>query len=53
MKEKLNEETPRWFTEWVNNHFWHLTQKVNLLLWGVGIIAGAVLAKFILDFFWS
>ncbi len=53
MKKELNGKAPKWFKEWVNNHYWHLALKVDILLWIVGVMAGAIIAKIVIDFFWS
>ncbi len=38
---------PEWFEDWLNNHWKHLTWKVNFMLGLLLAIFVAVLAKFI------
>ena len=36
-----------------NNDFWHLSQKVNAIMWLTLLILAAVIGKLAIDFFWG
>lgn len=43
---------PEWFKEWLNNDWFHLRVKVDVIIWCLGFVAAmtaAVLTKLFLD----